>query len=95
MNLSIIITKLVSWTLQCFDSARFIATQLSNFVNILGKGICKINKKFAHDDKKSDSRRIKYKDCNCFYEHTNFKDNVTVYKVLCCNKNYEKKVNEN
>ena len=34
---------------------------------------------------------IKYKDCECFSEYTNFKNNLVEYKCLCCNKNYQKK----
>ena len=30
--------------------------------------------------------------CDCFLDDTNFKDDLTEYKYLCCNKNYENKV---
>ena len=90
MDLPIFITKLVSYTLQSFDSAGFVVKPLSNLVNNLGEGIRKIKCKSRHNNKKGETRRIKYKDCNYFYKHTNFKDNVTVYQCLCCNKNYEK-----
>ena len=33
---------------------------------------------------------IKYKDCDCFLEYTNCKDDLMEYKSLCCNKNYQK-----
>ena len=36
--------------------------------------------------------RIKYKDCKCFLEYTNFKDKLIEYKGLCCNKIYQKKL---
>ena len=39
--------------------------------------------------------RIKYKNCECFLEYTNFKDNLIKYTCLCCNKNNEKKFDEN
>ena len=39
--------------------------------------------------------RIKYKDCKCFLEYTNFKDKLIEYKGLCCNKIYQKKIDEN
>ena len=29
------------------------------------------------------------KDCDCFLEYTNFKYNLTEYKCLCRNKNYQ------
>ena len=29
------------------------------------------------------------KDCDCFLEYTNFKYNLTEYKCLCHNKNYQ------
>ena len=38
---------------------------------------------------------IKYKDCDCFLEYTIFKDNLIKYTRLCCNKNYQKKLDEN
>ena len=38
---------------------------------------------------------IKYKDCDCFFEYINFKENLIEYKCLCCNKNYQKKFDEN
>ena len=47
-----------------------------------------------HDDKKCEICEIKYKDCECFVEHTNFKEDLREYKCLCCNKNYQKKIDE-
>ena len=38
--------------------------------------------------------RIKYEYCDCFLEHTNFKDDLREYKYLCCNKSYQRKFNE-
>ena len=35
--------------------------------------------------------RIKYKYCECYFEYTKFKDDITEYKCLCCDKNYQKK----
>ena len=32
--------------------------------------------------------RIKYKDCECFLEYGNFKDDLIEYKCLSCKKNY-------
>ena len=36
-----------------------------------------------------------YKDCKCCLEYTNFKEYLIQYKCLCCNKNYQKKFDEN
>ena len=65
-----------------------MACSLSNLANNLPEGIQKIKCKYGHDDKKSETCRIKYKYCACFLEYTNFKDNLIEYKCLCCNKNY-------
>ena len=37
---------------------------------------------------------IKYKYCDCFLEHINFKDDSIEHKSLCCNKNYQHKFDE-
>ena len=44
--------------------------------------------------KKYETCGIKYKYCNCFLEHTNFKDDLIEDKCLCCNKNYQQKFDE-
>ena len=59
------------------------------------KGIHKIKCKDEHNDKKREPCRIKYKDCECFLEYTNFRDILIKYKFLCCNKNYPKRFDEN
>ena len=61
--------------LHFIDSARFIASLLSNFVNNLSERIQKIKCKFRHDDKKCDSCGIKYKHCDNFLEYTNLEWN--------------------
>ena len=55
--------------LQFIDSARLMASSLSNLVNSLAEGIHKIKNKCGHDDKKSKNCGIKYKDCSCFLEY--------------------------
>ena len=40
------------------------------------EGIRKIKCKYGHDDKKCETCGITSKDCNCYLEHTNFKDNL-------------------
>ena len=60
---------------QFIDSARFMASPLSNLVSYPSKRIHRIKCKYGHDDKKCEICRIKYKYCNCFLEYKNFKDN--------------------
>ena len=43
-----------------------MASSLSNLVNDLAEGINKIECKNEHDNKKSETCGIKYKDCDCF-----------------------------
>ena len=88
-------TKTISYSLQFMDSARFMASLLSNLVNNLAEGIHRIKCKYVHDNEKFEICRIKYKNCESFVEYTNFKDNLIKYKSLCCNKNYQKKLDEN
>ena len=49
------ITKNISYILQFIDSARFMASSLSNLVNNLSEGIHKIKCKYRHDDKKCEN----------------------------------------
>ena len=88
------ITKNICYILQFIDSARVRASSLSNLVNNLSEGIHRIKYKYVHDDKKCETCRIKYKYCDCFLEHTNFKDDLIKYKCLCCNKKYQHKFDE-
>ena len=61
-------------------SASFMATSLSNLVDNLVEGI----------------QKIKCTNCTmCCFEYTNTKDDLIEHKCLCCNKNYEKKLDEN
>ena len=83
------ITKNISYIVQFIDSARFMASSLSNLVNNFFEKIHRIKCKYRHDDKKCETCRIKYKYCDCFLEYINFKDDLTEYKCLCCNKNYQ------
>ena len=83
------ITKYISYIFQFLDSERCVASSLSNLVNDLSEGIHRIKCKHWHDDKKCETREIKYKYSNCFLEYTNFKDGLIEYKCLCCNTNYQ------
>ena len=67
-----------------------MASSLSNLVTNLAEGIHKIKWGYGHDDKKCETCRIKYKDCDYLLEYTNFKNDLIEYKCLCCNKNYKK-----
>ena len=88
------VAKNISYVLQFIDSARFMASSLSNLVNNISEGIHRIKRKYGHDDNKCETCRIKYKYCDCFLEYTNFKDNLIECKRLCCNKNYQHKFDE-
>ena len=79
-------TKNISYILQFIDSARFMASSLSNLVNNLCEGIHKIKCKFGHDDKKFETCGIKLKYCNYFLEYINFKDDFTEYNVCVVTK---------
>ena len=63
-----------------------MASLLSNLVNNSAEGIHKFKCKYRHNKKKN---------CECFLEYTNVKDNLIKYKCLYCNKNYQKKFDEN
>ena len=62
----------ISCKIKFIDSARFVATSLSNLVDILTEGIYK----------------IKCKDCDCFLEYESVEGNLIKYKCLSCNKDY-------
>ena len=68
-----------------------MASLLSNPVNNLSEGIHRIKCKYVPDDKKHETCGIKYKYCKCFFEYINFKDDLTEYKCLFYNKNYQHK----
>ena len=66
-----------------------------NLVNYLAKGIHEIKCKYGHDDKICQTCMIKYKDFKCFFEYTNFIDDLIECKCLCCKKNYQKTFDKN
>ena len=53
-----------------------MASSLSNLVTNLAEGIYKIKCKHTHDYKKCEICGNKCKDCDCFLEYTNFRDNL-------------------
>ena len=71
-----------------------MASSLSNLVNGLSEGSHEITCKYRSDDKKCEKMWIKYEQCYCFPEYTNFKDDLVEYKCLCCDKNYQQKFDE-
>ena len=66
-----------------------MASSLSNIVNNLADRIHEINCKYKHNDKQCEDCGIKYKDCDCFLQYTNFMDHLIEYKYLCCKQNYK------
>ena len=55
------------------DSARFVASSLSNLVNNLSEGIHRIKCKYRHDNKICGTCGIKNKYCVCFLEYKTLK----------------------
>ena len=64
--------NIISCRLQFIDTARFIASSLSNLVNNLDEQIDIIKCNYGHYNKKCETCRIKYQDCKCILEYTNF-----------------------
>ena len=71
-----------------------MASSLSKLVNNLSEVIHRIKRKYGNDDSKCETHGIKYKYCDYFLEYTNFKDDLTEYKCLRCNNNYQDKLDE-
>ena len=86
------ILKDISYRLQFNDGATFMASSLSNHVNNLAEGIYRIECKFGLDNKKCETCRIKYKDCDCFLGYKKFNDNLIKHKCLFCNINFQVKI---
>ena len=68
---------------------------MSNLFDDLAEGIHKDKSKYKHDHEKCETCLIRYKDCKSCLEYTSVKDDLIRYKCLCCNKNYQKRFNEN
>ena len=68
--------------MQFIDSARFMASSLSNLVNNLSDRIHKINCRYRHVYKNCETYGIKFKYCSCFVEYTDFKDDLIKVCVL-------------
>ena len=54
-------------------------SSLSSLVNSLSEENHKNKCKYGHNYKKCETCRIKYKYCDCFLEHRNFKDHLIEY----------------
>ena len=67
--------KTILYKLIFIDSVRFTASSVSNVIDNLA-GIHKLKCKYNHDNKKIEKCEIKYKDCECFLEYTNFQDDL-------------------
>ena len=68
----------ISYKIKIIDVARFMASSSLNLVDNLTEV----------------SHKIKCKDCDCFLEYENAKDNLNKYKYLSCNKGYSNKLDE-
>ena len=68
----------ISYKINFIDSARFMATSLSNLLDNLAEGI----------------HKIKCKNCDCFLKCESFNDKLIKYKCLSCNKDYSNKLDE-
>ena len=71
-----------------------MASSLSNFTDNLAEEIHKIKFKYGYYNKKCKKCGLKYKDCECYLEYANVKDDFLIYKCSFCNKNYQKKFDE-
>ena len=69
-----------------------MACSLWNLVSNLAEGIHKTKCKSEHNNK---TQIIKCKECDWFLQYTNVRYNLTEYKCLYCNKNYQRNIVEN
>ena len=60
----------LSYKMKLIDSMRFMGTLLSKLIDNVTGGI----------------HEIECKDCGCFFEYENVKDNLIKYECLSCNK---------
>ena len=82
------IAKHLSYMIIFTDSARFMASSLSNLVNNLSE----VNHR--DDDKNYETCGIKYQYWNCFHEHINFTDDLIECKCVGCNNMYQQMFDE-
>ena len=72
------VQKLYLKIFKFIDSAKFMASSLSDFVNNLAGGIHKVKWKCTHDNKKYITFVIKYKYCGCCLKYANVQDELIV-----------------
>ena len=72
-----------------------MAISLSNLVKNFAEVIYKVKCKYKHNDKKCETYGIKKKNYECFLKYTGVKYDLTEYKCLFCNKNYQKVFDKN
>ena len=68
----------ISDKIKFIDSAMFMESSVSNFVDNLEEGM----------------HKIKCKDYDCFLEYESVKENSMKYRCLSCNKDYLKKIDK-
>ena len=61
-------TRYIFYILQFIDSARFIASSLSNVLNNLSERLHRTECKLRHDNEKCETCGIKYKYCDCYLQ---------------------------
>ena len=71
-----------------------MASSLSNLVSNFSEEIQKIKCKYGHGGKICETYGITYEVCDYFLEYTDLKDDLTEYKCLFFNKNYQQKFDE-
>ena len=71
-----------------------MGSSLLDLANNLFEGIRRIKCKYKQVDKKCETCTIKYKCCEFYLEHKNFKYDLIEYKCLCCNENCQQQFGE-
>ena len=79
-------TKTMTYKIKFINDVRFITSSLSNLVENFSEGSHKMKCNDIHDNK--------YKDCERYLEYKNVKDDLSIVKRSYCNRNYQKKLNE-
>ena len=83
------VSKTICYKLQFIKNARFMASSLSNLVDNLCKELQNYMQTWNEDMMiKNKTYGVKYRGCECCLEYKNVKDDLILYKSLCCNRNY-------
>ena len=59
-----------------------MANSLASLVDNLAEGIREIKCKYGLNNKKYETCGMKYKDCECFLEYKNLKNDIIVYVAI-------------